>query len=336
MATTKKMSKLRSPEEIHEMISSFRMSRVILTAFELEIFSILEKKNLTSKQIALRAKANIRGIDRLLNALYALGLVTKKQGHFANTSLSRKYLVKGQPNFLAGLAHSVDLWKSWSTLTQAVIQGTTVIDRKNSELNENRLPGFIAAMHERASSHADEVIKRLDLTNVCKTLDIGGGSGAYSIGLVRAKEDIQATVFDLPDVIPLTQSYVNKSRFASRIDFIEGDFKRDSFKSGYDLILLSAIIHMNSSEENLNLFKKASRALNPRGQLVIQDFIMSEDRLKPELGAFFALNMLVNTKDGDTYTEREVHTMMKQAGLTRISIIKTPFITSLVVGKKLA
>jgi hypothetical protein len=242
MAATKKMSKLKSPEEIYEMISAFRMSRVILTAFELEIFSILEKKNLTSKQIALRAKADIRGIDRLLNALCDLGLVIKKQGHFANTSLSRKYLVKGQPNFLAGLSHSVELWKSWSTLTQAVIQGTTVIDRTDSELNENRLPGFIAAMDERASSHADEIIKRLDLTNVCKTLDIGGGSGAYSIALVRAKEDIQATVFDLPDVIPLTQSYVNKSGFSSRIDFIEGDFKRDSFKSGYDLILLAAII----------------------------------------------------------------------------------------------
>jgi hypothetical protein len=133
----------------------------------------------------------------------------------------------------------------------------------------------------------------------------------------------------------LTQSYVNKSGFSSRIDFIEGDFKHNSFKSGYDLTLLSAIIHMNSSKENLNLFKKASRALNPRGQLVIQDFIMREDRLKPEWGAFFALNMLVNTKGGDTYTEGEVHTWMKQAGLTRISTIKTQFNTSLVVGKKI-
>jgi ubiquinone/menaquinone biosynthesis C-methylase UbiE/predicted transcriptional regulator len=335
MAAAKKMSKLRSPEEIYEMISSFRMSRVILTAFELEIFSILENKSLTSKQIALRAKSDIRGIDRLLNALCALGLVTKKQGHFANTSLSRKYLVKDQPNFLAGLAHSVNTWKSWSTLTQAVIKGTTVIDRKKTGMDANRLPGFIAAMHERASSHADEVIKRLDLKNVRKTLDIGGGSGAYSTALVRVNKDIQATVFDLPDVIPLTQSYVNKSRFASRIDFIEGDFKRDSFKSGYDLILLSAIIHMNSYKENLSLSKKASRALNSGGQLVIQDFIMSEDRLRPEFGAFFALNMLVNTKDGDTYTKREVYTLMKQAGLTKISTIKTPFNTFLVVGKKI-
>ncbi len=334
MAVKKKTVRLRTPEALREMIYAFRMSRIILTAFELEIFSILEKKTLTSKQVAKRANADSRGMDRLLNALCALGLLTKKHGNFANTLFSRKYLVKGQPNFLAGLAHSVDSWKSWSTLTQAVIQGKTVINRKASEQKEKRILGFIAAMHERASAQADEIIKLLDLTNVSKTLDIGGGSGAYSMALVHAKKGIQATVFDLPNVIPLTRSYVKKSRFSSQIDFIEGDFKRDPFNSGYDLILLSAIIHMNSHQENLNLFKKAVRALNRGGQLIIQDFIMSENRIRPEFGAFFALNMLVNTEAGDTYTEREVRTLMKTAGLTRIARIKTPVVTSLVVGKK--
>jgi SAM-dependent methyltransferase len=219
-------------------------------------------------------------------------------------------------------------------LTQAVIKGGTVIERSALKRKEKQLKGFIAAMHERASAQAAETIKRLDLTDVYRTLDIGGGSGGYSIALVRAKKDIRATVFDLPDVIPLARTYVKESGFASQIEFIEGDFNRDDFGSGYDLILLSAIIHMNSLQKNLNLFKKAVKALNPGGKLVIQDYIMSEDRTKPDQGAFFALNMLVGTEAGDTYTEREVRRLMKEAGLSKIAKIKIPFATSLMIGRK--
>jgi SAM-dependent methyltransferase len=326
--------KLTSPEALMQLVYLFRPIRIVLTAFELDVFSVVGEKAMMSGEIAKRARTNPRGMDRLLNALCALGLLTKRKGKFANTPLSKKYLVSGRPDFLAGLGHSVDMWDSWSTLTQAVIHGKSVIKRSPLRRKGRRLSGFIAAMDKRASAQAAETIKKLDLTGVRRTLDIGGGSGAYSIALARAKKDIQATVFDLPDVIPLTRAYVRKSKVAARIDFIEGDFDRDGFGSGYDLILLSAIIHMNSLSENLDLLKKAVRALNPGGQLVIQDYIMSEDRIKPEQGAFFALNMLTRTEAGDAYTEREVRMLMKKAGLSRIARINIPFATSLVVGRK--
>lgn len=317
-----------------QLVYLFRPIRIVLTAFELDVFSALGDRRRTSLDIAKLRKANRRGMDRLLNALCALGLLIKKNGRFANTPFSKTYLVKGRPDFLAGLGHSVDLWTSWSTLTRAVIRGKTVLDRKSSRRKGNRLNAFIAAMDQRAAAQAQAVIKRIDLAGVRKTLDIGGGSGAYSIALARAKRDIRATIFDLPDVIPLARSYVGKSRAAGKIDFMEGDFRRDGFGGGYDLILLSAIIHMNSLAENLRLFKKAARALKPGGQLVIQDFIMSEDRTRPDQGALFALNMLTRTEAGDTYTDREVRTLMKKAGLSRTVRIDTPFPTSLVVGRK--
>jgi SAM-dependent methyltransferase len=329
-----RMHKLTSADELMQMLYLFRPIRIVLTAFELDVFSAIGEKTMTSAGIAKRARTNARGMDRLLNALCALGLLTKRKGKFANTPLSKKYLVSGQPDFLAGLGHSVDMWDSWSTLTQAVIHGKTVMKRSPLKRKGRRLSGFIAAMDQRASDQAAETVKRLDLTGVRRTLDIGGGSGAYSIALAQAKKDLRATVFDLPGVIPLARAYVRKSKVAARIDFIEGDFDRGDFGSGYDLVLLSAIIHMNSLPENVDLFKKAVRALNPGGRLVIQDYIMSEDRTKPEQGAFFALNMLVRTDAGDTFTECEVRMLMKKAGLSRIGRIDLPFATALIVGKK--
>ena len=328
------MPKLKSADGLLQLVYSFRPIRIVLTAFELKVFSVIGEKEMTSGEIAKRTKTNTKGMDRLLNALSALGLLTKTKGKFANTPLSKKYLVCGRPDFLAGLGHSADMWASWSTLTKAVIQGSTVIKSGPLKRKGKRLSGFIAAMDERASAQADETVKKLDLAGVRRTLDIGGGSGAYSIALARAKKDLRATVFDLPDVIPLTRAYVRKSNVAARIDFIEGDFRRDKFGAGYDLVLLLAIIHMNSLPENLNLLKKAVRALNQGGRLVIQDYIMSEDRTKPEQGAFFALNMLTRTEAGDAYTEREVRSVMREAGLSQIAKINIPFATSLMVGKK--
>jgi 3-hydroxy-5-methyl-1-naphthoate 3-O-methyltransferase len=290
---------------------------------------------LTSAQAAKSLGVNARGLDRLMNALCALGLLVKRAGRFSNTPFSAKHLVKGRPGYLGGLGHTANLWEGWSTLTRAVSRGGTVIRRRSGKARQrDRTEAFIAAMHQRATAQAAATLKLLDLSNVKRTLDVGGGSGAYSLALVRAKKDIRATVFDLPEVIPLTRAYVKKAGLPGRFDFLSGDFRKDAFGQGYDLILLSAIIHMNSVAANRLLIRKCAQALAPGGRLVVQDFIMNDDRTSPAAGAFFALNMLIGTKAGDTYTEKEVGGWMRLAGLSGIRRIDTPFESSLIVGRK--
>jgi cyclopropane fatty-acyl-phospholipid synthase-like methyltransferase len=165
-------------------------------------------------------------------------------------------------------------------------------------------------------------------------LDVGGGSGAYSIAFVRRSERIRATVFDLPQVIPLTKKYIEREGLSDRVDTIAGDYTQDHLGKGYDLVFLSQVIHSNSFDENTELMAKAASALNPGGQVVIQDFIMSEDRVSPSMGAIFALNMLVATSAGDTYTESEVRRMMAQAGLSSVKRLDTDFNTALIIVKK--
>jgi SAM-dependent methyltransferase len=328
-------SPITSPAELMKLVIGFRQSRLILTAFELGVFSALGARRLTSAQAAKSLRVNARGLDRLMNALCAAGLLEKRAGRFSNTPFSAEHLVKGRPGYLGGLAHTANMWENWSTLTRAVSHGGTVIRRRpGREGRRNRTRGFIAAMHRRATAQAAATLKLLDLSKVQRTLDVGGGSGAYSLALVRAKSDIRATVFDLPEVIRLTRAYVKQAGLARRFTFIAGDFRQDAFGRAYDLILLSAIIHMNSVAVNRRLFRKCARALNPGGRLVVQDFIMNDDRTSPAAGAFFALNMLVATEAGDTYTEREVGDWMRLAGLSGIRRINTPFESSLIVGRK--
>jgi ubiquinone/menaquinone biosynthesis C-methylase UbiE len=325
-----------SPDDLIGTIMTFRQSRVILSAFELGLFSAFHGTRKTSAAVARRLGTDLRGTDRLMNALSALGLLRKNGQLFSNTSFSAEYLVKGKPRYMAGLEHAAGLWHRWSSLTQAVCHGGRVTEPElgDREKERSRTEGFIASMHQRASVQAPRIVLLIDLSGVKRILDIGGGSGAFSIEFVRAKKDIQATVFDLPEVIPLTRKYVRKAGLSHRFTFIPGDFDHDNFGSGYDIAFLSAIIHMNSLPQNLRLFKKCARALAPGGRLVVSDYIMSQDRTKPAYGTFFALNMLVNTKAGDTYTEQEVRAAMKKAGLTRILRKATPFDSSLMIGIK--
>jgi len=324
-----------SPSSIHDTVYGFRTARVLLTAYELDLFSALEDEPKTSAEVAHFLRTDERATDRLMNALCGMGYLKKKTGAFSNTPLAARFLVKGKPEYLAGIMHSVGLWRTWSTLTDAVRAGTSVMVRGEvNERGEDWLDAFIAAMHARAYKQAPAVIKLLDLRGVRRVLDVGGGSAAFSMAFVRAKKEIRAVVFDLPNVIPLSRRYIEAEHLSDRIDTAVGDYTVDSLGSAFDLAFLSAVIHSNSIEVNRQLFKKVADALNPDGQIVIQDHIMSEDRTAPLAGALFALNMLVATKAGDTYTESEVRAWMEEAGFKNIRRKESPLGTDLMMGRK--
>jgi len=335
MPKRSKSKKTNPSSAILDSAYGFRQARVVLTAFELGLFTQLGSNSQTAAEIAGVLQTDTRATDRLMDALCALGFLRKKNQKFSNTLLSSRYLVKGKPDYLAGLMHTAHLWDTWSTLTQAVRTGTSVRPRgSNNDGGANWVEAFIAAMHMRAYKTAPKVIRLIDLKEVRRVLDVGGGSGAYTLAFVRAKKDIRAVIFDLPTVTPLTRQYVGSSALSEQIQTVDGDYTVDSLGHGFDLVFLSAIIHSNSVEVNRMLFKKSYEALNPNGQLVVQDHIMNQDRTAPLAGALFSLNMLVGTKAGDTFTESEIRGWMTDAGFKNIQQKRNPAGPGLMIGRR--
>ena len=156
----------------------------------------------------------------------------------------------------------------------------------------------------------------------------------FSFAMINQNPSLKAVVFDLPNVIPITKRYIENEGYKGKVETVSGDYLKDELGEGYDMIFLSAIIHSNSPEENILLIKKCTSALNSKGQIVIMDNIMDEDRVSPYNGALFALNMLVGTDNGDTYTEAEVNSWMSKAGIKEFRRIDTEFENSLIIGKK--
>ncbi len=308
-----------NPNKIREFASAFQKSRILLTGFELDIFSNLDEKGTGNPQLAKHLHLDEHACERLLNALVSLGFLTKQNDLFFNTPESSAFLSKKSPDYLGGLAHSNHLWNTWSNLTGVIKTGKPANPSVINSRGEDWLYSFISAMHDRAKKQAPAQLANIDLAEIKSVLDIGGGSGAFSMELVSRKPGLEAAVFDLPNVIPITKKFIEKEGYTNRIKTYAGDYTTNDLPRGFDLVFLSAIIHSNSLETNELLVKKCYDALNKNGKIIIQDWIMNNDRTQPTPGAVFAINMLVGTESGDCFTEEEVSGMFTKAGFRNIS-----------------
>ena len=320
------------PDDLTMTIRAFMESRVILSAIELDIFTAVGT-GAKSSQVASKLKTDPRATETFLNAVTSLDLLEKQGDIFRNTPVSARYLsADGKNDSRMAMMHMVGLWTRWSTMTDCVRKGTSVSYREVTEREAEFTQAFIAAMHSNAAMRAPLVVKTVGTENVHRLLDLGGGSGAYSIAFAQANPKLKAEIFDLPDVLTIAQGHIAEAGLTDRVTVRPGDMRKDDFDKGYDLVLLSAICHMYSPDENLALLKKAFDAVAPGGRLVIQDFILDPDKTSPRQAALFALNMLVGTPAGGTYNEAEYAGWMRSVGFADIRRVDLPGPADLMIG----
>jgi len=318
------------PDRLNEMIGANMASRCLLTALELDIFAAVGK-GASAEQVGKKINASGRGAGILLNALVALGLLAKSGDEFRNTAETARFFAEGsKDNQRNALMHHVKLWHRWSTLTEAVRAGTRV--EIGRDQNPEWTTDFIAAMQNIAKDRAPVVVKALGTAGVRRILDLGGGSGVYSIAFAKASPDVKCEILDLAAVAPLAADYVSKAGVAAQVSIRSGDMLHSDLGSGYDVIMLNAICHMFSEEQNRDIFRRAHKALAPNGRLVVQDFILNPDKTGPVHAALFSVNMLVGTEAGASYNEKEFTTWMKDAGFGEVSRISLPGPADLIVG----
>jgi 2-polyprenyl-3-methyl-5-hydroxy-6-metoxy-1,4-benzoquinol methylase len=170
-------------------------------------------------------------------------------------------------------------------------------------------------MYNNAVLRAGTVIRAIDLSNVKKALDLGGGPGTYSMELAR--HGMKVTLFDLPDTIDIARKIVKASK-VKNIEFIGGDYHSDDIGKNYDLVFVSQILHSLSKDESLSLLAKSRNALSPKGKIAIHEFYLEKNRASPVPGALFSINMLVNTAAGRSYTPEEMSAWLAATGFKGI------------------
>lgn len=328
------MTRDKSRESILEASRKFTEARILLTGVELDLFSLLSREPMTAEEVTSRLETDLRATTILMDVLAAQGYLIKQGGRYQTEPDAAQLLSReSDESIVSGIMHTSHLWTTWSQLTRIVQDGgpakNTGIDR------EDYKNAFIGGMHIISSRTAPGIVKAVRPGKARALLDVGGGSGSYAIAFLRAVPGMNATIFDLPDVIPLARELLEKEGLADRVELVSGNYNEDELPPGNDLALLSAIIHQNSHEQNVALYKKVYDALDPGGRIVIRDYVLSADRTEPASGALFAVNMLVNTAGGNSYTIDEIRNGLTEAGFVRVKLLQEKEMSSLVEAFRL-
>jgi precorrin-6B methylase 2 len=295
---------------------SFMESRVLLTAAELDLFSLLARRPLSAQQIARQLTADQRALTILLDALAAMGLLTKRRGAWRTEPSAARLLATGSAgSVLPMVRHSAHLWQRWAELTSTVVG-----HKRAAKATGDWLGPFIGAMHVVAAPIAVRIVSLVQPGRARRLIDVGGASGSYTMAFLRASPELHATLFDRPPVIRLARERLRAEGMAERVTLVAGDFYEDPLPGGHDLAFVSAIIHQNTPKENVALFRKVFAALTPGGRIVVRDHVLSPDRTRPKAGALFAVNMLLGP-GGNSYTRAEIAQALTTAGFGRIRLL---------------
>ncbi|MBI5209862.1 MAG: methyltransferase domain-containing protein [Elusimicrobia bacterium] len=308
-------------DSLGDLARSFMGPCVLAAAAELDVFSALKRPR-ASAELARALKCDERGLRTLLDALASLGLLLKSGGRYrCAAGVGQAMARDASLSLLPGARHLANCLRRWADLARVVKAGGRLPVRPSILGEAGDRASFIGAMHSFSAPVSEAVVKTARPGAFRCLLDIGGGSGTWTMTFLRRRPRARAVIFDLPPVIPMAARRLAREGFAGRVRLVAGDYLRDPLPTGADLAWLSAIIHQNSREQNRRLFARVHRCLEPGGRLLIRDVVMDESRTAPAAGALFAVNMLVATDRGGTFTLRETRSDLEAAGFQGVRLV---------------
>ena len=287
----------------------------------LEVFTVLDDKQLTAEEVARETEADCRALTMLLNALAAMGLLAKTENNYSNTPSAAAFLSKHSPKYLGYIImHHHHLVESWSRLDEAVRSGQPITPRAGYT-EESRRENFLMGMFNMAMELAPRIVPQIDLTGRKHLLDMGGGPGTYAIFFCQNNPDLRATVYDLPTTRPFAEKTIKQFDLDKRIDFQDGNYVTEEIQGEYDVVWLSHILHGENPETCQEMIRKAVSVLEPGGMILVHDFILDDTMDGPLFPALFSLNMLTVTPGGQSYSESQITTMLTAAGIKEVHLI---------------
>lgn len=316
------MGRQRTAEDILRTGGSFQQACVLTAAAELDVFTHLHRQSATAEALAGRMGWDVRATAIMLDALTGMELLTKDGGVYSAAEEAAGLLSgESSGNLLAMLRHQHNCLRRWSQLADVVKTGGPATCERDDAQQQEDLEAFIGGMHNVSVGITETVLGHLAPLRFDHLLDIGGASGTWTIAMLRKNPKGRATLFDLPAVTPMAKRRLSDEGMLERVTIAAGDYTTDAMPGGADMAWLGAICHQNSRQLNRDLFAKIHRALAAGGRLVIRDVVMEPSHAQPAYGALFAVNMLVATEAGGTYTFDEYREDIEQAGFENVRLI---------------
>jgi O-methyltransferase domain/Dimerisation domain len=331
-----------TPENILHTGLAFWASRTLLTAVEMELFTQVAKQPGDEAALRKRLGLHSRSSADFLDALVALGFLTRTDGVYRNAPDADLFLDKAKPSYIGGVLEMASrrLYGFWGQLPDALRTGGRQNESKDGKdewailyADPARLKQFLHAMSGISRGSNLAIATKFAWASHKTYVDVGTAQGDLAIQIARENQHLRGTGFDLPQVEPIFNDFVAENKLSDRVKFAAGSFLTGAIPKA-DVVLMGHILHDWNLEQKKMLLCKAYEALPRGGAIVAYDAVIDDDRCKNAFGLLMSLNMLIETEGGFDYTGADCMKWMKEAGFTQTRVEHLEGPDSMVIGIK--
>ena len=329
-----------TPERIMQIAFGYAPTFMIEAAINNRVFDVLDESPKTVEETAEATGASIRGLRALMNGLVGIEFLTKDEaGRFHLTPESSTFLVSTKPAFYGGFFRhtSSQLMPKWMQINEIVRTGKPAMAVNQESDGAKFFEEFVESLFPlsyKAAQALGEELKIAQSENPVSVLDLAAGSGVWSIALAQQSPNVRVTAVDWAGVIPVTRRMTERFGLADRYTFVERDLETADFGANHNVATLGHILHSEGVERSRKLLRKTFNALAPGGTIAIAEFLVNQERTAPPQGLIFAVNMLVNTDEGDTFSFEEISEWLTDAGFENPRLLEVPAPSPLVLATK--
>jgi 2-polyprenyl-3-methyl-5-hydroxy-6-metoxy-1,4-benzoquinol methylase len=275
----------------------------------------------------------------ILNALVGLGFLAKRGERYALTPESATFLVSSKPGYCGGFLRHLtrQVLPNWLHLNESVATGRPAVAGNDQAEGQQFFAEFVEGLFPlsyRAAQAVGEHLKIPRATSPVSVLDIGAGSGVWGIALAHQSAQVKIRAVDWPDVLKVTADVARRHGVGERLQTVAGDLLKADFGTGHQVATIGHILHSEGRDRSRQLLHKTFAALSPGGTVVISEFVPNEQRTAPPTPLIFAVNMLVHSEEGDTFTFREMSGWLREAGFVRPRLLEAPAPSPLVLATR--
>jgi len=321
---------------LQKMAQAYWESAALMAAVELEVFTAIAHGQDTIPAVAQAVGISARNAERLLTALTAMTLLTREGERFANAPDVQRFLVKDGERYAGPwILFTKPRWTAFGELAERLRRREETTLGQYTEFTVDDARRYHAATYSIGMGAARLFSRSVDLTGRKLMLDLGGGSGAYSIVATRAFPSLKAIVLDLPPVAVVAQEYIAANGAADRVSAMAGDFTASDFPQGVDVVVMASNLPQYEPALIRLVVGKAFAALVPGGEMHLIGETLHDDRRGPLSAALWGLNEAVQGSTGVAHTESEVRGYLQDAGFTAVAVHAfMPGVLSRVTGRK--
>jgi hypothetical protein len=337
------MSEQLTPEHILQVGLGFMATKTLLSAVEMEVFTELARQPEDLATLRGRLGLHQRSAHDFLDALVALGFLQRIDGKYQNTPEAALFLDKHKPSYVGGMLEMANkrLYPFWGSLTEALRTGKPQNEAKSGGTplfealyaDPRRLKGFLKAMSGISRGASQAIAAKFPWKDYTSVVDAGTAQGDTVVQIVKAHPHLTGIGFDLPEVGPIFEEYVEECGLADRVTFSPGSFFTDPIPKA-DVVTMGHILHDWNLEEKKFLIAKAYEALPDGGAFVVYEALIDDDRSQNAFGLLMSLNMLIESPGGFDYTGADGQRWMREAGFRETRVEHLVGAHSMVVGIK--